>query len=77
MSATFLISAGVDVRTVSGKLGHSRVGTTLDIYSHFVTDAEKKTAATMEEFLTATKTKPKTDVPSEEKTADFDDKAQN
>ena len=77
MSATFLISAGVDVRTVSGKLGHSRVGTTLDIYSHFVTDAEKKTAATMEEFMTATKTKPKKDATSEEKTADFDDKAQN
>ena len=77
MSATFLISAGVDVRTVSGKLGHSRVGTTLDIYSHFVTDAEKKTAATMEEFLTTTKSKTKSNASSEEKTVDFNDKAQN
>ena len=55
MSATFLISAGVDVRTVSGKLGHSRTGTTLEIYSHLVTDSERKTAETMENFLTDTK----------------------
>ena len=59
MSATFMISAGVDVRTVSGKLGHSRTGTTLDIYSHLVTASEKKTADTMEQFLTETKNQQK------------------
>ena len=73
MSATFLISAGVDVRTVSGKLGHSRTGTTMDIYSHLVTASEKKTAETMETFLADTKKAKKPDPPAEEKNTDFND----
>ncbi len=51
MSATYLITNGTDIRTVSGKLGHSRTSVTLDIYSHLVGNAEQETANTMESFL--------------------------
>ena len=58
MSATYLITSGTDIRTVSGKLGHSRTSVTLDIYSHLVGNAEQETANTMEAFLsTATEKK--------------------
>lgn len=58
MSATYLITSGTDIRTVSGKLGHSRTSVTLDIYSHLVGNAEQETANTMEAFLsTATENK--------------------
>jgi integrase len=33
-SATLLINQGVDISTVSKRLGHSRTSTTMDIYSH-------------------------------------------
>lgn len=33
-SATLLISQNIDVRTVSGRLGHSECSTTMDIYAH-------------------------------------------
>ena len=51
MAATYLITSGTDIRTVSGKLGHSRSSVTLDIYSHLVASAEQETANTMETFL--------------------------
>lgn len=45
-SATLLISSKVDVRTVSGRLGHSQTSTTTNVYSHFLqkTDAEAANA---------------------------------
>lgn len=51
MTATYLITAGHDIRTVSGKLGHSQTSTTMNIYSHLVEKAEKETANTMELLL--------------------------
>lgn len=41
---TQLLAAGVDVRTVSGRAGHARASTTLDIYAAFV-PATDRTAA--------------------------------
>jgi len=35
-NATLLISQGIDPRTVSGRLGHRNVSTTLNIYSHYI-----------------------------------------
>jgi integrase len=32
--ATQLLSAGVDVRTVAGRLGHRNAATTLNVYAH-------------------------------------------
>lgn len=51
MAATYLITNGTDVRTVSGKLGHSQTSTTMNIYAHLVKSAEKETANTMQNIL--------------------------
>lgn len=51
MAATYLITAGHDIRTVSGKLGHSQTSTTMNIYSHLMDKAEKETANTMGDIL--------------------------
>jgi hypothetical protein len=47
-SATELITAGVDVRTVAGRLGHSGGGTTtLRVYSAWVAEADQRAAETL------------------------------
>jgi integrase len=44
-SATELLTGGVDLRTVAGRLGHGSGGaTTLKVYAAFVTEADKKAA---------------------------------
>lgn len=48
MAATYLITKKTDIRTVGGKLGHSKPSTTWNVYSHLVRAAE--TAKTMEDF---------------------------
>jgi integrase len=42
--ATRLLAAGVDVRTVAGRLGHRNASTTLNVYSHFVPEADQDAA---------------------------------
>jgi integrase len=42
--ATRLLAAGVDVRTVAGRLGHRNPSTTLNVYSHFVPEADREAA---------------------------------
>ena len=42
--ATELLSAGVDVRTVAGRLGHRNAATTLNVYAHFVEQADREAA---------------------------------
>ncbi len=39
-SATLQIAAGVDARTVAGRLGHARASTTMDIYAHALRSAD-------------------------------------
>ncbi|MGZ3140943.1 tyrosine-type recombinase/integrase [Lentzea chajnantorensis] len=47
-SATELIAAGVDVRTVAGRLGHGGGGTTtLRVYSAWVAEADQRAAGTL------------------------------
>lgn len=46
--ATRMISSGVDVRTVSGRLGHRRTSTTVDRYAAFVPAADRKAAGSFE-----------------------------
>jgi integrase len=43
-SATQLSSLGIDVRTVSGRLGHANASTTLDIYAQFAEQADERAA---------------------------------
>ena len=51
--ATLAIQNGVDIKTVSGMLGHFSAGFTLDTYAHVTTAAQKEAARTMEKVLTA------------------------
>ena len=50
-SATLLISQNVDVRTVSGRLGHAQTSTTMNIYSHQLQSMDEKAAGTLENLL--------------------------
>lgn len=49
--ATLLISQGVDVRTVAGRLGHSQTSTTLDIYSHPLRKMDEEASEKLENLL--------------------------
>ncbi len=40
--ASLLIAEGVDIMTVSKRLGHAKVSTTLDIYSHALAKSDEK-----------------------------------
>lgn len=46
-----LLQNGVDIKTVSGMLGHFSAGFTLDTYAHVTTDAQLKAAQTMGNIL--------------------------
>ena len=50
-SATQLIGAGTDVRTVAGRLGHADPSTTLRVYSHAIADRDKAAAQVLGELL--------------------------
>ena len=50
-SATILISSGVDIKTVSMRLGHADTTTTLNIYTHMLQDKEQEAANTMGDYL--------------------------
>lgn len=57
-AASVLYFAGVDSITISGMLGHRRVSTTTDIYSHIIQEAENRTAAAMGEIIMQVRRKP-------------------
>jgi len=44
LAATRLIAAGVDVRTVAGRLGHAHASTTLDVYAHWLPERDREAA---------------------------------
>jgi integrase len=46
-TATQLIGAGIDVRTVAGRLGHSDPSVTLRVYSHALEERDRAAAAIM------------------------------
>ena len=50
---TLALQNGVDVKTVSGMLGHYSAGFTLDTYAHVTTAVQKEAARVMERVLTA------------------------
>lgn len=53
-SATELVAAGVDVRTVAGRLGHGSGGaTTLKVYAAWVDEADRRAATTMASLMPA------------------------
>ncbi len=50
-AATLLISQGIDVRTVSGRLGHSSTSTTMNIYAHALKELDKTASDKLEAAL--------------------------
>ena len=49
--ATLALQNGVDVKTVSGMLGHFSAGFTLDTYAHATTASQRQAAKTMGSIL--------------------------
>ena len=52
--ATLALQNGVDVKTVSGMLGHFSAGFTLDTYAHITSAAQRQAAKTMGSVLAGT-----------------------
>lgn len=50
-SASLLIGAGVDVVSVSKRLGHAKTSTTTDIYSHVLKKADEKASDVLNDLL--------------------------
>lgn len=57
-NASLLISAGVDVRTVAGRLGHANPSTTMNIYSHFYQAMDDGASEVLESMLNQFDTTP-------------------
>lgn len=49
--ATMLLKAGVNPKVVSERLGHSRVGMTLDTYSHVLPTMQREAAKAIEQLI--------------------------
>lgn len=49
--ATLALQNGVDIKTVSGMLGHFSAGFPLDTYAHVTTSAKREAAKTMGNIL--------------------------
>ena len=49
--ASMLINAGVDILTISRRLGHSKAAITLDVYGHLIGGADEAAAAAIEGAL--------------------------
>lgn len=54
-SASLLYFAGVDSITISAHLGHAKVSTTTDIYSHVISEAQSRVANAMGEIILTTR----------------------
>lgn len=55
-NATLLIGSGLDVRSVSGRLGHSQTSTTLNIYSEYLQSANAAASEILADTLLRQKT---------------------
>lgn len=43
-AATMLINQGLPAKSISGRLGHANISTTMDIYGHYLKSADKEAA---------------------------------
>lgn len=58
-NATLMIAGGEDIRTVSKRLGHAQVTTTVNTYTHALQSADARAADTLENILDPLKKKDK------------------
>lgn len=58
-NATLMIASGVDVRTVSKRLGHAQTSTTTNIYTHAIRTADEIASEALDDILTPKKAKRK------------------
>ena len=49
--ATHLIASGLDIKSVSARLGHATIKTTLDLYAHALPEKDREAADTMGSWL--------------------------
>ena len=49
--ATLLIGSGVDMKTVSSRIGHKDIRTTLNLYTHVLPENDRKAASLISSFL--------------------------
>lgn len=49
--ASLMLAAGVHLKVVSDRLGHSNIGITADLYSHVAPALEERAAATLDDLL--------------------------
>jgi integrase len=57
--ATHLLASGVHPKVASERLGHSRIGITLDLYSHVLPNMQADAAAVVDDALRAALNKPR------------------
>ncbi len=50
-NASLLIANGVNITTVSKRLGHSNISTTTDIYSHAIKSADEAASNTLQNLI--------------------------
>jgi integrase len=51
-SASLLLHAGVDMRTIMGRLGHSQLSLIMNTYAHLSPELERNAAAALDRVLT-------------------------
>ena len=49
--ASLLIYAGVDIKTISSRLGHADITTTLQVYGHILPGQDEKAAQAMDALM--------------------------
>jgi integrase len=64
--ASQLLSNGIDVRTVAGRLGHRNASTTLNVYGHFLPEADQKAATVLGGLLDAAVSERETEAAADE-----------
>jgi integrase len=57
-SATLLINQGVHAKIISNRLGHSNIGTTMNVYGHAIESADKAAASKFDSFFEVKQQKP-------------------
>lgn len=49
--ATLLLSQGVDLKTISSRLGHSNISTTMNIYTHVLKELDKNASKKLDDIV--------------------------